>query len=63
MITIAGARCASLQRTARKPKGGRYVVDNRYDFDSSVAVGIGKQLHDGRVYSRPAGYRNRYGVD
>jgi hypothetical protein len=30
-------------------------VDNRCNLDSSVVNGICEQLHDGRVYSHPAG--------
>jgi hypothetical protein len=39
-------------------KGGWYVVNGRFDTDNSVGAGADEQLHDGRVYSYPAG--NRY---
>jgi hypothetical protein len=38
-------------------------LDNRCDTDNSVGARVGEQLHHGRVYSRPAGHRNRCGVD
>ncbi len=30
-------------------------MDNRCNTNGSMAAGIGEQLHDGRVYSHPAG--------
>ena len=36
-------------------KGESHVVDGCYAIDASVAVGADEQLHDGRVYSPPAG--------
>ena len=30
-------------------------MDNCRNTDNSVAAGVGEQLHDGRVYSHPAG--------
>jgi len=42
--------------------GGCYVLDDCCDTDNSVGARVGEQLHYGRVYSRPAGYRNYCGV-
>jgi hypothetical protein len=36
-------------------KGGSHVVDDCGNTDSSVAAGIGMQLHDGRVNPYSAG--------
>lgn len=38
-------------------------MDNCCNTDSSMAAGVGKQLHDGRIHSCFAHHRNRCGVD
>jgi hypothetical protein len=49
-------------KRVNKPKGGLYVVDNRFDTDNSVGAGTGEQLHNGRVDSRPSGNCNHSGA-
>jgi hypothetical protein len=44
-------------------KGGCYALDDRSDTDNSVGAGAGEQLHDWRIHSYTAGYRNRCGAD
>ncbi len=44
------------------PKGGPNVMDDRCGTVNSVAVGVGEQLHDGRIHPYFAGDRNRCGV-
>ncbi len=44
-------------------KGGMNALDDLCDTRDTLAVGVGKQLHDGRVHPYPAGNRNRCGVD
>ena len=44
-------------------KGGCYALDDCCDTDNSVAARVGQQLHNGRVHSCIAGYRNCCGVD
>lgn len=38
-------------------------MDDFCDTRSTLDVGAGERLHDGRVHSYTAGYRNRCGVD
>lgn len=38
-------------------------MDDRCDTDNSVGARVGQQLHNGRVHSCIAGYRNCCGVD
>ncbi len=38
-------------------------MDNRCDTDNSVGARAGEQLHDGRVYSHPAGNCSSYSND
>jgi hypothetical protein len=38
-------------------------LDDFWDSPGSLAVGAGERLHDWRIHSRPACYRNYCGVD
>ncbi len=44
-------------------KGDCHAVDDLCSALDTLDVGAGKRLYDWRLYSCPAGYRNRYGVD
>ena len=43
--------------------GGCYALDDLCGTRDTLDVGAGERLHDGRIYSYSAGYRNRCGVD
>ena len=43
--------------------GGCYALDDLCSTRDTLDVGAGERLHDGRIYSYSAGYRNRCGVD
>ena len=38
-------------------------MDDLCDTRDTLGLGVGERLHDRRVHSRPAGYRNCGGVD
>jgi len=38
-------------------------LDDLCDTRNTLGVGFGERLHDRRIHSCPAGYRNRSGVD
>ena len=38
-------------------------MDDLYNTLGTLDAGVGERLHDGRIYSYSAGYRNRCGVD
>ena len=44
-------------------KGGYYDLDDFCDTCGALAVGTNQRLHDWRIHSCPAGYRNRCGAD
>jgi hypothetical protein len=44
-------------------KGGYNDLDDLWDTCGALAVGTNQRLHDWRIHSCPAGYRNRRGVN
>ena len=44
-------------------KGGINALDDLRNTRNTLAVGVGERLHDWRIHSCAAGYRNRCGVD
>ena len=44
-------------------KGGCYALDDLCSTRDTLAVGAGERLHDWRIHSYTARYRNRCGVD
>ncbi len=38
-------------------------MDDFYNTRDTLDAGVGKRLHDGRIYSYSAGHRNRCGID
>ena len=50
----SGLKCIPEARP-HMTKGGCHALDNCCDTVNSVASRVGEQLHNGRVYSHPAG--------
>ena len=47
----------------RTTKGGYYALDDFCSARDSLDVRAGERLHDWRIHSYTAGYRNRRGLD